>query len=269
MSSFRDSVVLVTGGASGIGKLMGEMSLQRGARALVIWDRDPAGLDKVVAEFGARGWIVLGQLVDVTDLVAIQRAAREVEAKFGGVDILINNAGIIVGKDFEDHDHAEIDRTMGVNAGAPMHVTREFLPGMLARGKGHVVNIASAAGMTANPKMAVYVASKFAVVGWSDSLRIELERKPGRLHVTTVTPYYINTGMFAGVTSPIVPILDPLKAATHIIRATEKNRIWCRMPGIVYAIPLFKGILPQRWFDVIVGKWFGIYRSMEDFRGRG
>jgi len=269
MSSFRDSIVLITGGASGIGKLMGELSLQRGARTLVIWDRDPEGLDKVVKDFTAKGWNVLGQRVEVTDLSEIQRAARELEAKFGGVDILINNAGIVVGKDFEEHDHVEIDRTMRVNALAPMHVTREFLPGMLSRGKGHVVNIASAAGMTPNPKMSVYVASKFAVVGWSDSLRIELERKPGNLHVTTVTPFYINTGMFHGVTSPIVPILDPVRAATKIIRATEKDRIWCRMPGIVYAIPLFKGILPQRWFDVIVGKWFGIYRSMEDFKGRG
>lgn len=269
MSSFRDSIVLVTGGASGIGRLMGEMSLQRSAKALVIWDRDAEGLEKVVAEFTAKGWTVLGQQVDVTDLDRIQVAAREVEARFGGVDILINNAGIIVGKDFEDHDHAEIDRTMRINAKAPMHVTREFLPGMLQRGKGHVVNIASAAGMTANPKMTVYVASKYAVVGWSDSLRLELERKPGRLRVTTVTPFYINTGMFSGVSSPIVPILDPVKAAARIIRATEKDRIWCRMPGIVYAIPLFKGILPQRWFDVVVGKWFGIYRSMEDFKGRG
>jgi hypothetical protein len=261
--------VLVTGGASGIGKLMGEMSLQRNARALVIWDRDPGGLEKVTAEFTAKGWKVRGQLVDLTDQEAIRHAAREVVAEFGGVDILINNAGIVVGKDFEDHDHLEIDRTMRVNALAPMHVTREFLPGILARGKGHIVNIASAAGLTANPKMSVYVASKFAVVGWSESLRIELERKPGNLHVTTVTPFYINTGMFHGVTSPIVPILDPVRAATKIIRATEKDRIWCRMPGIVYAIPLFKGVLPQRWFDLIVGKWFGIYRSMEDFKGRG
>jgi short-subunit dehydrogenase len=269
MSTFRDSIVLVTGGASGIGRLMGEMSLQKGAKALVIWDRDAAGLEKVLGEFTAKGWTVLGQQVDVTDQDEIQRAAREVEARYGGVDILINNAGIIVGKNFEDHDHAEIDRTMRINAEAPMHVTREFLPGMLTRGKGHIVNIASAAGMTSNPKMSVYVASKYAVVGWSDSLRLELEQKGGDLHVTTVTPFYINTGMFSGVTSPIVPILDPVKAASRIIRAAERNRIWCRMPGIVYAIPLFKGILPQRWFDVIVGKWFGIYRSMEDFRGRG
>jgi all-trans-retinol dehydrogenase (NAD+) len=268
MSSFQNAVVLITGGASGIGRIMGEMSLQKGAKALVIWDRDDVGLEKVCAAFSARGWNVCGQRVDVTDLVAIRQAAGEVLEKFGEVDILINNAGIIIGKEFVDHDHAEIDRTMAVNAAAPMHVTRAFLPAMVQRGKGHIVNIASAAGMTANPKMSVYVASKFAVVGWSDSLRIELEKTTGDLHVTTVTPFYINTGMFSGVTSPIVPILDSVKAAGKIIRSTEKNRIWCRMPGIVYAIPLFKGVLPQRWFDVIVGKWFGIYRSMEDFKGR-
>jgi all-trans-retinol dehydrogenase (NAD+) len=269
MSSFQDSVVLVTGGASGIGRLMGEMSLRKGARALLIWDRDVAGLERTCAEFSAAGWHVKGQEVDVSDPVSVRKAAERVLDEYGAVDILINNAGIIVGKDFVDHDHAEIDRTMAVNAAAPMHVTRAFLPAMVGQGKGHIVNIASAAGMTANPQMSVYVASKFALVGWSDSLRIELDRMPGQLHVTTVTPFYINTGMFSGVKSPIVPILDPVRVAAKIIRATEKNRIWCRMPGIVYAIPLFKGLLPQRWFDIVVGKWFGIYRSMVDFKGRG
>jgi all-trans-retinol dehydrogenase (NAD+) len=269
MSSFSNATVLITGGASGIGKLMGELVLRKGARTLLIWDRDQAGLDRVTAEFTAKGWSVFGQYVDVTDLAGIRSAAEEVRSKFGGVDFLFNNAGIVVGKVFEEHSHEEITRTMQVNADAPMHITLEFLPAMIRNGRGHIINIASAAGMTANPNMAVYVASKFSVVGWSESLRLELEKKPGNLHVTTVTPFYISTGMFHGVTSPIVPIVRPEKAAEKIIRDTEKEKIFCRMPGIVYAIPFFKGILPQRWFDLVVGKWFGIYRSMDAFKGRG
>ena len=269
MASFSNAIVLITGGASGIGKLMGEMVLQKGAKTLVIWDRDKAGLDRVTAEFSAKGWSVFGQQVDVTDLAGIRAAAEEVRTRFGGVDFLFNNAGIVVGKFFEDHSHEDITRTMQVNADAPMHITLEFLPGMIRNGRGHIINIASAAGMTANPNMAVYVASKYSVVGWSDSLRIELEDKPGKLRVTTVTPFYISTGMFHGVKSPIVPIVKPEKAAAKIIRDTEKEKIFSRMPGIVYPIPLFKGSLPQRLFDLTVGKWFGIYRSMEEFKGRG
>jgi len=268
MGSFSNATVLITGGASGIGKLMGESVLKKGARTLVIWDQDSNGLNRVVQEFTSKGYSVHGQLVDVTDLDSIRSAAAELKDRFDGVDFLFNNAGIIVGKLFEEHTHADITRTMLVNADAPMHITLEFLPGMIGKGRGHIINIASAAGMTANPNMAVYVASKHSLLGWSESLRLELEKKPGRLRVTTVTPFYIDTGMFEGVRSPIIPIVRPEKAAAKIIRDTENEKIFSRMPAIVYAIPFFKGILPQRWYDVVVGKWFGIFRSMNAFKGR-
>ena len=116
--------------------------------------------------------------------------------------------------------------------------------------------------------MSVYVASKWAVIGWSESVRLELEAKGLDLHVTTVTPFYISTGMFDGVRSPIVPIVRPERAARKILDDVERNRIFSRMPWIVYAMPFFRGILPQRWFDVLIGKWFGIHESMRGFRGR-
>lgn len=123
--------------------------------------------------------------------------------------------------------------------------------------------------MASNPQMSVYVASKWAVIGWSESLRIELENRSKGIHVTTVTPFYISTGMFEGVRSPIVPIVRPEKAARRIIRDIEKNRIFSRMPWIVYAMPFVHGILPQRWYDFVIGKWFGIHNSMKSFKGRG
>lgn len=95
-----------------------------------------------------------------------------------------------------------------------MHIALELLPEMILRGSGHIVNIASAAGFVSNPKMSVYVASKFAVVGWSDSLRLEMERNKTGVHVSTVTPYYIDTGMFAGVKT-LIPILKPEYAAKN------------------------------------------------------
>jgi len=268
MSQIKNATVLITGGASGIGRLMGELCLQKGAKRLIIWDMDSAKLAETTNDLKGKGYEVVGNLLDITQTEIVIETAKQILNTYGHVDILINNAGIIVGKFFEEHSHAEIDKTMEINTKAMMHITREFLPAMLAAQKGHIVNIASAAGLAANPQMSVYVASKWAVIGWSETLRIELESKSKDLHVTTVTPFYISTGMFEGVKSPIVPIVKPESAARQIINAIEKNKIFCRMPWIVYVMPFFKGILPQRWFDGLIGKWFGIYSSMEQFKGK-
>ena len=268
MSHIRGAQVLITGGASGIGRLMAEDCLRRGARRVIIWDLNPDPLAEKVRTWVSEGHQVMVKAIDITSTEEVCQAAKSITEEFGPVDILINNAGIITGKLFEDHTHAEIDRTMQVNTQAMMHITLAFLPAMLKAGRGHLVNIASAAGMASNPRMSVYVASKWAVIGWSESVRLELEARGGDLHVTTVTPFYISTGMFEGVRSPIVPIVRPERAARKILDDVERNRIFSRMPWIVFAMPFFRGILPQRWFDALIGKWFGIHASMQGFRGR-
>lgn len=268
MSEISNKTVLVTGGASGIGKLMGALCLEDGAKRLIIWDIDRKKTEETAYELNKKGYEVHGYHVDLGNTDEIRMAAKDVLEKWGGVDLLFNNAGVVVGKEFQHHTHHDIDFTMRINTGALMHTTLAFLPAMINKKEGHIINIASAAGMTANPKMAVYVASKWAVIGWGESLRLELEAISQELHVTTVTPFYINTGMFDGVRSPLVPILDQHVAAKKIIKGVKQNKIYVRMPWIVYALPFFKGILPQRWLDTVVGKWFGIYKSMQEFKGR-
>lgn len=268
MSVIAGARVLVTGGATGIGRLMGERCLERGAAHLIIWDRDRVMLSETVAALTARGYHVTGTEIDITRTEDVIRAGESVLRDSGPVDILFNNAGIIVGLSFEEHSHAEIDRVLQVNVAGAMHVARVFLPSMVARGRGHLVNIASAAGMASSPRMSVYVASKFAVLGWSESVRLEMEARRTGVRVTTVTPFYISTGMFEGVRSPIVPIVRPASAARQVVRAVERDRIFCRMPWIVYAMPFFHGLLPKRWFDALIGRWFGIFSSMDGFRGK-
>ncbi len=268
MSEIRGKKALITGGASGIGKLMGRELLQKGLGTLVIWDLNESLLQTTVSEFKAEGFQVFSYTINVMNTESVIRTANQVKEEIGVIDILINNAGIIVGKFFLDHTHEDIDRTMGVNSSALMHITSEFLPDMVKLNQGHIVNIASAAGLVSNPKMSVYVASKFSVVGWSDSLLLEMRNANTNVQVTTVTPFYISTGMFDGVTSKIVPIVKPAVAVKKIIRGLENNSRFVRMPGIVYWVPLFKGILPAFLFDIIVGEWFGMYRSMDDFKGR-
>ena len=157
---------------------------------------------------------------------------------------------------------------MGINSSALMHITKEFLGEMIQTRQGHIVNIASAAGMVSNPKMSVYAASKFSVVGWSESLRLEMEETRSQVKITTVTPFYISTGMFEGVKSSIIPIVKPHVAVRKIIYGIEHDKLYVRMPGIVYWIYFVKGLLPVRWFDTVVGKWFGMHKSMDEFKGR-
>lgn len=268
MSEIRGRTVLVTGGASGIGRLMGRRFLEEGAARLVIWDVQQAAMDQAVAALRALGHDVSGYVVDLADPQRIQAAARAMETDAIAVDVLINNAGIIVGKQFVEHSYADIARTLDVNTLAPMYVARELLPGMLARHGGHIVNIASAAGLVSNPKMSVYCASKWAVIGWSDSLRIEMERGDTGVKVTTVMPYYIDTGMFAGVRSPVIPILKPDYVANRIVAAVRSDRILLRLPWLVNLVPLLRALLPAHWFDRIGGEWLGVYHSMDDFKGR-
>ena len=270
MTKIKDATVLITGGASGIGRLMGQMCLQDGAGQLVIWDMNREKLDETTRELRALHFIVHPYVVDVADLSQVIGTSEKVKNEVGEIDILVNNAGIITGnRDFIDFTHAEIDKTMTVNACAQLHVTLEFLPGMVKKGSGHIVNISSAAGLMSIPQMSVYCAGKWAVAGWSEAMRIELESSGSGVRVTTVNPSYIDTGMFAGVkVSPFLPLLKPEVLAAKVVRAVKFNRLVVRAPFMVKLLPFTKGILPVRWFDLVAGKWFGVYASMAGFKGR-
>ena len=272
MGKFNDKRVLITGGASGIGRLMGEMALDKGANTLVIWDINQQSIDNTVAELTIKGKVV-GYRVDVSDEQSVIDAAKAVKEQVGDIDILINCAGIITSnKTFDNYTTAEIHRTMNINTIAPMIVALQFLPDMIARNSGHICNISSAGGLISNPKMSVYAASKWAVIGWSDSVRIELEQLKSRVKVTTIAPYYIKTGMFDGVKSPIVPLMKPEYAARQIIRAIEKDSlvkvVTKLIPFPYHFVRFMQGILPTRLFDWVFGEVCGIYHSMDNFTGR-
>lgn len=269
MSTFKNKNVLITGGAAGIGKIMGRIALEKGASNLIIWDLNDKNIETAKAEFGAKYSNVHFFKVDVSLAEQISIAAEETRKVAGPVQILINNAGIVAGNYFHTQTTDSIRKTMEINATAPMYMTHEFIKCMIEHNEGHICNIASAAGMLGNPQMAAYAASKWAVIGWSESLRLEMKQLKSQVKVTTVTPFYISTGMFEGVKSPIIPITKPEKAARKIIHGIEHNRIYVRMPAIVYILPFVKGILPVRAFDFVVGKLFGIYKGMSSFKGHG
>ena len=265
MKQLKDKIVLVTGGASGIGKIMVRLLLERAAK-VIIWDINELKIAETILEFSNKGTIS-GFTIDVSNVNQIKETALKVKEEIGAVDLLINNAGIVAGKYFHEHTTLDISKTMEINANAPMHITKEFLNEMLAQNSGHICNIASSGGLISNPKMSVYAASKWSLVGWSDSLRLEMEQLKKNINVTTIMPYFINTGMFDGVKSKI-PILNPEVAALTIIKAIEKNKRMVTIPGYIYRlIKLGQGFMSINVLDWFAGNVLGIYKTMEHFTG--
>lgn len=270
MSSFKNKNVLITGGASGIGLLMAIRIIKEQANAVIVWDNNPDNIESARDQFAGKisSQIITG-IVDIADSNQVYQASERLLNQINNIDIIINNAGIIVGGLFSERSTEEIQQTININLLGAMFVTRTFLPGMQKQGSGHIVNIASAAGLMGNPRMAVYAGSKWGLIGWSESLRIEMTQQKSGIKVTTVEPSYINTGMFAGVTPPfLTPLLDPEDFAESVIETVKKNKIHLRAPFIVKLLPFLRGILPARVFDYVAGKLFGVYHSMDTFKGR-
>ncbi|HLP23702.1 MAG TPA: SDR family NAD(P)-dependent oxidoreductase, partial [Microbacteriaceae bacterium] len=204
MRTVSGAIVLVTGAGSGMGRLYALRAAREGAAAVVLWDVNASALSEVAREVSelAPNTRTAQFAVDLADMGAIAKAAQRVRKEGLEPDVLINNAGIVRGNElFWNTDSGEdIRPTILVNLLAPMLIAREFLPGMIARGRAaRIVNIASAAGTLGNPRMASYAGSKAGLIGWSDSIRIELRQNGARrVAVTAVAPTYISTGMFAG-----------------------------------------------------------------------
>ena len=267
MTKIKGRTLLITGGASGIGRIMGRMALQRGAKKVVVWDINEDNIAATESELKSYGE-VKGYKVDVANTEMVKQMFALTTKECGDVDILINSAGIITGnKTFAEQLQQDIDRTMAINATAPMTVALQALPPMLERNVGHICNIASAAGFIANPRMSIYAASKWAVIGWSDSLRVELQEAKSNVHVTTIAPYYIRTGMFDGVRSRIIPILKPEWVAKKILNAIEKNKKISSWPLGYHLIRTLQALLPLRALDLLC-KVLGIYNALDHFKGR-
>ncbi|WP_026450731.1 SDR family oxidoreductase [Aequorivita capsosiphonis] len=266
MKYLKEKTVLITGGASGIGKIMLRLMLERNAK-VIIWDINQDNIDQTISEF-SENQNLFGFKVDVSNPEQIQETAKKVKKEIGVVDVLINNAGIVVGKFFNEHSTTDIAKTMEINAIGPMYVAKEFLKDMLSQNSGHICNIASSGGLISNPKMSVYASSKWALIGWSDSLRLEMKQLGKDINVTTIMPYYINTGMFDGVKSKI-PILEPEAAALTIVKAIERNKKMVTIPGYIYRFTRFgQAIMPINIFDWFASDVLGIYKTMEHFVGR-
>jgi all-trans-retinol dehydrogenase (NAD+) len=264
-------IVLVTGAGRGMGRLYAQRAAQEGAAAVVLWDVDAEALQDVVTTLGTSGASVHSYVVDVGTATSVQAAAAAVLNDVGVPDVLINNAGIVRGKYFWEHDHlADIDLTLRINTGGPMHVTLAFLPSMIERrAPARILNVASASGTLSVPRMSVYAASKWAVIGWSDSLRLELRSARHPIAVTTLIPSYIRTGMFEGARGPLMtPLLEPEYVVSRAWQGMLAGKARVQLPWTVQLAGTLRNLLPQPVWDVVAGRIFRVYSSMDHFTGR-
>lgn len=273
MKSVEGKNVLITGGAMGMGRLFAERAIAEKAAAVVLLDVDEATLNDTLDQIADGPSEVSGYIVDVSDAGAVADTAAAVLDEVGRIDVLVNNAGVVRGNHYfwETDLQRDAKFTIDVNTLAPMYVAHAFLPGMIAAsGDCRMLNMASAAGFTPNPRMAVYAASKWAVIGWSDSLRLEL-KQAGHDHVTVTTacPYYTRTGMFDGASSaPLLPILEPAEVVDQAWKAMLAGRSFVVMPKTVMLSEMLKGVVPIDVRDFIADRVIGVYHTMDDFTGR-
>ncbi|MBD8906208.1 SDR family NAD(P)-dependent oxidoreductase [Methylorubrum zatmanii] len=266
----RGRTALVTGAASGIGAAL-SLALARRGCALALADRDAQGLATTAGAARAAGVAVSEHVLDLTDRAAVSALPAAVQARHGGLHLLVNNAGVALGGRFEETDLADIDWLMEINLHAVMRLTHACLPLLRAGPQAQIVNLSSVFGIIAPAGQAAYAASKFAVRGFTEALRHEYEGTG--LGVTLVHPGGVATAIARNARAPRgldaaqaarglaaferLLTMRPEIAAEAILRGIE-----ARAPRVVIGADARRALLIQRLLPVRY--WSLIRRSVRD-----
>jgi short-subunit dehydrogenase len=252
LDSLAGRVAVVTGASSGIGRVLAMRLAAGGARVALVARRAEA-LAEVAAAIEARGGVARAVACDVGDRAAVEAAAARVEAELGPVELLVNNAGRGGHRPFLRWDVADVEALMRVNYLGAVYWTKAVLPGMVARGEGWLVFVASVAGHLPSPDESAYVASKFAMVGLSEVLSMELEGSG--VHVLQVCPGVIRTPFFDAEALARMPaaarrqMREPEGLADAVLRALARGRHRLTYPAPLAAAYAIRQLLPRffRW----------------------
>ncbi len=269
----QDKCAIVTGGALGIGLATCKRLLAEGVK-VTIWDINQAALKTAKKELAKLGKVHFYQC-DVANKRQVQKHVKIAQKEMGRVDILINNAGYVSGGDLLDHPIEDWEKTIDVNLKALLYTTYAVLPEMYKRDNGHIVNISSAAGTIGVAGLSVYAATKWAVWGLTESLRMEaLNNGKAGVKYSTIHPGYIATGMFEGAKLGIpgrwiVPLVKnhDVIAKAIVEDALKKEKYSPKRPRTVNLNLRFRALMPDRWFQRFL-ILMGVARSMKTWYGR-
>lgn len=267
MTELRGKVAVVTGAALGMGRSLTGLLLREGCRVGMVDIRERE-LEEAGEELSSLGRVA-AFVCDVSRRDKVYDLAGLVHEELGPVDILVNNAGIVRSDPFLEKPDDSIERTVAVNLLAYFWTMKAFLPDMVAKRAGHVVNMASAGGLLGVPYITDYCATKFAVVGLTEALRQEFKlRDLGNIRFTYVCPNTVATGMFEGA-RPVrgTRLLAPDEVTAKIVEGIKKNRSFIGVPASVYLIPLVKALAPIPVLDLF-NRLMGIATSSETTVGR-
>ena len=234
-------VAVITGGARGIGRATAEALVRQGIK-VAIGDLDVDEAQRTADQLGA-GTIALP--LDVTRRESFQTFVEETERQLGPIDILVNNAGIMPVGRFEDEDEAMAIRQIDINLHGVITGMKLVLPGMRRRGRGHIINIASVAGLAPGPGVATYVATKHAVVGLTESVWFEV--KDAGIELTSICPAPVETELFSGLdTAGVLKPIQPSQVADAIVDALREPKLRVVVPKSLGAVIKTISALPPR-----------------------
>ena len=271
--NLKNKIVLVTGAAKGIGLATVKRLLKKEAK-VVLWDFQPDDLNTAVQSLKNDGHEVFSQVCDVTNKEQVYHNAEVIKKEIGDIDILINNAGTVYTGYMLDRSDAELENMINVNFTSMIYTIRAFMPAMLEKNKGHIVNISSASSLIGAPKLAIYAATKWAVMGLTESLRMEAI-KMGKKGVkfSSVHPNFLKKGLFEGTKlnflgSIFAPGVKSHDAVAKVI--VNKAIGWGfhspKVPWIMNQSVLLRALLPSSLL-IKFGNIYGVNNMMDEYTG--
>lgn len=239
MKAFKDRVAVITGGAGGIGLALARKAAMEGMR-VVLADIDPGAMERALRDLGLPEGRALGVCADVSEEAGVKTLAQKAQEAFGGVHLLVNNAGVGVSKPLWETGIRDWQWVLGVNLWAVIHATRIFVPLMLAQDtECHIVNTASISGLLCTPGQGIYNVSKYGVVALSETLYQELGQRRAKLKVSVLCPAWVKTGIIrSDRTRPASLKEDPLAPPTG---EREEAAFW----SAIEASPQFSLLTPE------------------------
>ena len=271
--NLKNKIVLVTGAAKGIGLATVKRLLKKEAK-VILWDFQPDDLNTAVQSLKNEGHDVFSQVCDVTNKEQVYDNAEVIKKEIGDIDILINNAGTVYTGYMLDRSDAELENMINVNFTSMIYTIRAFMPAMLEKNKGHIVNISSASSLIGAPKLAIYAATKWAVMGLTESLRMEAI-KMGKKGVkfSSVHPNFLKKGLFEGTKlnflgSIFAPGVKSHDAVAKVI--VNKAIGWGfhspKVPWIMNQSVLLRALLPSSLL-IKFGNIYGVNNMMDEYTG--